>query len=148
MPGRAPPAGSFVAQARREQAGDIAAAQWYVGAMMYVQQDPENLAYVIPEEGATMYQENMCVLKSAPHKSNAKKFLEFFMKPEIAAMNAAQQTNGTINKAAIPLLPADLRDNPSVNPPAEVMEKLQMFESLGKGIKLYDRVWTKFRTAS
>ncbi|MAK91203.1 MAG: ABC transporter substrate-binding protein [Oleibacter sp.] len=130
------------------QAGDIAAAQWYVGAMMYVQQDPENLAYVIPEEGATMYQENMCVLKSAPHKSNAKKFLEFFMKPEIAAMNAAQQTNGTINKAAIPLLPADLRDNPSVNPPAEVMEKLQMFESLGKGIKLYDRVWTKFRTAS
>jgi len=130
------------------QSGDIAAAQWYVGANMYVQQDPETLAYVIPKEGATMYQEDMCVLKTAPNKSNAKKFLEFFMKPEIAAMNAAQQTNGTVNKAAIPLLPENMRDNPGINPPADVMEKLQMFKSLGKGVKLYDRVWTKFRTAS
>ncbi len=130
------------------QSGDIAAAQWYVGAMMYVLEDPEKLAYVIPEEGATMYQENMCVLNSAPNKSNAKAFLEFFMKPEIAALNAAQQANGTANKAAVSLLPENLRANPAVNPPAEVMDKLQIFEDIGKGLKLYDRVWTKVRTAS
>ncbi len=130
------------------QSGDIAAAQWYVGAMMYVNETPDALAYVIPEEGATMYQENMCVLKSAPNKENAKKFMEFFLQPEISAMNTVQQTNGSANKAAIELLPDDIRNNPHINPSAETKEKLQLFRELGKGTKLYDRVWTKFRTAS
>ncbi|MGY2498582.1 extracellular solute-binding protein, partial [Klebsiella pneumoniae] len=113
---------------------------YFVGAMMYVKQDPQNLAYVIPKEGATMYQEDMCVLKSAPNKANAKRFMSFFLQPEIAALNTAQQMNGTPNKEALKLLPAELRDNPQVNPPAEVMAKLQIFEDLGKGLRQYDRV--------
>ncbi len=128
------------------QSGDIAAAQWYVGAMLYVMQTPDELGYVIPKEGATMYQENMCVLKTAPNKGNAKKFLEFFTQPEIAALNTEQQMNGTANKDAIALLPEYIRNNESINPPADVRKKLQMFAELGKGIKLYDRVWTKIRT--
>ncbi|WCN11387.1 extracellular solute-binding protein [Marinomonas mediterranea] len=129
------------------QSGDIAAAQWYVGAMLYVFDNPETLAYVIPEEGATMYQENMCVLKGAPNKANAKRFMEFFMTPEIAALNTKQQTNGSMNTEAIKLLPSYLRDNPNINPPKEMKAKLQMFKELGRGIKLYDRVWTKIRTS-
>jgi spermidine/putrescine transport system substrate-binding protein len=128
------------------QSGDMAAAHYFVGAMMYVLEDPENLAYVIPEEGATMYQEDICVLKSAPNKENARKFLEFYMRPEIAALNAAQQKNGTTNTKARELLPAELRDNPYINPPAEVMKKLQIFEDLGEDLRTYDRVWTKVKT--
>lgn len=130
------------------QSGDSAAAHYFVGAMMYVKQDPQNLAYVIPKEGATLYQEDMCVLKSAPNKANAKRFMSFFLQPEIAALNTAQQMNGTPNKEALKLLPAELRDNPQVNPPAEVMAKLQIFEDLGKGLRQYDRVWTRVRTAN
>lgn len=128
------------------QSGDMAAAHYFVGAMMYVLEDPENLGYVIPEEGATMYQEDICVLKSAPNKDNARKFLEFFMRPEIAALNAEQQKNGTVNMKAKELLPAELRDNPYINPPAEVMKKLQIFEDLGEDLRTYDRVWTKVKT--
>ncbi len=56
--------------------GDIAAAHFFVGSNVWVKQTPEELAYVIPEEGATMYQENICVLDSAPNKESAQKFLE------------------------------------------------------------------------
>lgn len=130
------------------QSGDAAAAHYYVGAMMYVKQDPENLAYVIPREGATLYQEDMCVLKSAPNKANAKRFMEFFLQPEIAALNTIQQMNGTPNREALKLLPAELRDNPQVNPPAEVMARLQIFEDIGAGLRQYDRAWTRVRTAN
>ncbi|SDH84918.1 spermidine/putrescine transport system substrate-binding protein [Pseudomonas flavescens] len=130
------------------QSGDAAASHYFVGAMMYVKQDPQNLAYVIPREGATMYQEDMCVLKSAPNKANAKRFMSFVLRPEIAALNTAQQMNGTPNKEALKLLPAELRDNPQINPPAEAMAKLQIFEDLGKGLRQYDRVWTRVRTAN
>jgi len=126
--------------------GDAGAAQWYVGAMMHVMENPEKYDYVIPEEGATMYQEDICVLKSAPNKENAKKFMEFYLQPEIPVLNIKQQMNGTPNKAARELLPPRFKNNPAVNPPAEVMDKLQIFEDLGQDIRKYNRVWTRIRT--
>lgn len=129
------------------QAGDIAAAHWYVGATLFTLQEPDKLGFVIPEEGATMYQEDICVLESAPNKDSAIRFLEFYMQPEIAALNTVQQVNGTANVPARDLLPEDLKANPNTNPPPEVMAKLQIFEDLGNDLRKYNRVWTKVRTA-
>lgn len=129
------------------QSGDIAAAHWYVGATLYTLEEPDKLGFVIPEEGATMYQEDICVLKDAPNKDSAIKFMEFYMQPEIAALNTLQQVNGTANVPARELLPAELKANPNTNPPAQVIAKLQIFEDLGKDLRKYNRVWTKIKTA-
>jgi len=129
------------------QSGDIAAAHWYVGATLYTLQEPDKLGFVIPEEGATMYQEDICVLKSAPNKENAIRFLEFYMQPEVAALNVVQQVNSTANVPARDLLPPELKTNPNTNPPPEVMEKLQIFEDLGDDLRKYNRIWTRVRTA-
>jgi len=127
--------------------GDVAAAQWYVGANIFVQQNPDVLGYIIPKEGATMYQEDMCVLKSAPNKANAKKFMEFYLKPEIAALNVKQQMNGTPNIPAQKLIPKSISGNPTIYPPADVLSKLQIFVDLGQDLKLYNREWTAIKTA-
>jgi spermidine/putrescine transport system substrate-binding protein len=129
------------------QAGDIAAAHWYVGATLYTIQEPDRLGFAIPEEGATMYQEDICILDTAPNKESAIRFFEFYMQPEIAALNTLQQVNGTANVPARDLLPDELKNNPNTNPPPEVMAKLQIFEDLGKDLRKYNRVWTKVRTA-
>ena len=129
------------------QAGDIAAAHWYVGATLYTLEEPDKLGFVIPEEGATMYQEDICVLKDAPNKESAIRFLEFYMQPEMAALNTLQQVNGTANVPARDLLPPELEANPNTNPPPEVIAKLQIFEDLGNDLRKYNRVWTKVRTA-
>ncbi len=129
------------------QSGDIAAAHWYVGATLYTLEEPDKLGFVIPDEGATMYQEDICVLKDAPNKESAIAFMEFYMQPEIAALNTLQQVNGTANVPARDLLPAELKANPNTNPPPEVIEKLQIFEDLGNDLRMYNRVWTKVKTA-
>ncbi len=128
------------------QSGDLHAAHYFVGAMMYVLEKPDALGYVIPEEGATMYQEDACVLKSAPNKANALKFLEFLVRPEISVLNTIQQKNGSVNLEAIKLLPPEIRNNGNINPPAAVRAKLQIFEDLGKDLKTYDRAWTRVKT--
>jgi spermidine/putrescine transport system substrate-binding protein len=128
------------------QSGDMAASHYFVGANLYVIKEPDKLGYVIPEEGATMYQENICVLKTAPNKANALKFLEFFMRPEVSVLNTVQQTNGSVNTGAIKLLPEELRTNPNVNPPAAMRVKLQIFEDLGPDLRMYDRAWTRIKT--
>jgi spermidine/putrescine transport system substrate-binding protein len=127
--------------------GDVAAAHWFVGANIWVKENPDQLGYIIPEEGATMYQEDICILKSAPNKENARKFLEFYLKPEIPALNMAQQMNGSANVPSRELAPDYIKDNPNINVPPETMERLQIFEDLGQDLKMYDRIWTKFRTA-
>lgn len=129
------------------EAGDVAAGHYFVGAMIDVLREPKKLGYVIPEEGATMYQEDICVLKSAPNKENAVKFLQFYTQPEVAALNVAQQTNGTANAPARALTPDQIKNSEEINPPPATMERLQIFVDLGADIRKLDRVWTTIKTA-
>lgn len=143
-----PYVGAFTYETRpMVEAGDVAAGHFFVGAMVDVIREPKKLGYVIPEEGATMYQEDICVLKTAPNKENARKFMEFYTQPEIAALNIAQQTNGTPNVPARALTPENIKNSKEINPPQEVMDKLQIFVDLGSDIRKLDRVWTTVKTA-
>lgn len=127
-------------------AGDMAASHYYVGAVLNANQSPDKLGFVIPEEGATMYQEDICMLKTAPNTANALKFLEFMMRPDVSAKNTERLTNGSVNTAAIALLPDALKNHPAVNPPAEMRAKLQIFDDLGKSLRLYTRAWDRVKT--
>lgn len=129
------------------QSGDVAAGHFFVGAMVDVFGNEKDLGYVIPEEGGTMYQEDACVLKSAPNKENAVKFLQFYTRPEIAALNVSQQTNGTANVPARELTPEKIKNSKEINPPAETMARLQIFEDLGPALRQFDRAWTRVKTA-
>jgi spermidine/putrescine transport system substrate-binding protein len=127
--------------------GDVAAAHWYVGANLIVAENPDTLAYVIPKEGATMYQEDMCVLKSGPNFKNAVAFMEFYLKPEIAALNVEQQMNGTPNIPAQALIPEAISSNATIYPEQDVIDKLQIFVDLGRDLQLYNSEWTRIKTA-
>lgn len=129
------------------QSGDVAASHWYVGANIFVQKTPDVLEYIIPKEGATLYQEDMCVLAKAPNAENAKKFLQFYLQPEIAALNVKQQLNGTPNVPALKLIPEDIANNTSIYPPQEVMDKLEIFVDLGRDLQLYNSEWIRVKTA-
>lgn len=128
------------------QSGDIAASHWYVGAMYTVFEDPDRMAYVVPKEGATLYQEDICILANAPNKDNARLFMEFYLRPENPVLNVEQQMNGTPNTVSREMLPEQFKTHPGMNPSPQVMEKLQIFQDLGPDLKKYDRAWTKVRT--
>jgi spermidine/putrescine transport system substrate-binding protein len=127
------------------ESGDIGAGHYYVGAVLNVTRNPTDLGFVIPSEGATMYQENVCMLKTAPNKENAKLFMEFLMRPDISALNTTMLTNGSVNVKAVELLPDDLKSHPAMNPPPDVRAKLQIFEDLGPDLKIYDRAWSRVK---
>jgi spermidine/putrescine transport system substrate-binding protein len=126
--------------------GDIAAGHFFVGGNVFFTETP-NIKYVIPAEGGTMYQENICVLASAPNKDNARAFMEFYLRPDIAALNVAQQFNGTPNVPANDLTPDFIKSNPNINVSADTMARLQIFEDIGAGLRIYDRAWNTIRTA-
>ncbi|MDQ2067461.1 spermidine/putrescine ABC transporter substrate-binding protein [Xinfangfangia sp. CPCC 101601] len=130
----------------RLEDGPYVAAQAYVGMNAFYQDRPQ-IKYVIPTEGATMYQENMCVLASAPNRANAIKFMEFYLRPEIAALNVSHQFNSTPNIPANVLTPEAIRSQPSINVQGETHRRLQILEDLGTAIEHYDRAWNAIRPA-
>jgi putrescine transport system substrate-binding protein len=105
------------------------------------------IAYNVPKEGTIIWFDNYAIPADAPHPDNAHAFINFMMKPEVAAANSnfVHYANG--NAASVPLLDPAVRDNPGVYPPPEVMAKL--FPNLARSAEFtrqLNRTWTRFTT--
>jgi len=107
----------------------------------------EGITYVIPNEGCTIWQDNMAIPVNAPNPYTAMVFMNYTQFPEIAAQNAEFVGYGTPNAAAKEFLDPDILADESIYPPAEVAAKLQWIEDVGDALELYDRIWTEFKAA-
>ena len=115
--------------------------------------DPETggkdgIVYVIPDEGCTIWQDNMMVPIGAPNPYTAMVFMNYTQFPEIAAQNAEWVGYATPNHAAKEFIDPDMLSNESVYPSAEVSARLQWIEDVGNAYELYDRIWTEFKAAA
>lgn len=107
----------------------------------------EGIAYVIPEEGCTIWQDNLAIPVGAPNAYTAMVFMNYMSDPEVAAQNAEWVGYGTPNAAAKDVIdPAILADE-GIYPPEEVSSRLQWIEDVGDALELYDRIWTEFKAA-
>jgi spermidine/putrescine transport system substrate-binding protein len=107
----------------------------------------EEIDYVIPMEGCTIWQDNMMIPTAAPNAYTAMVFINYLHFPEVAAQNAEYVGYATPNKAAKEVLDPDMLADERVYPPAEVASRLQWIEDVGDALELYDRVWTEFHAA-
>ncbi|MDQ3006597.1 MAG: spermidine/putrescine ABC transporter substrate-binding protein [Chloroflexota bacterium] len=107
----------------------------------------EGIAYVIPSEGCTIWQDNMAIPVGAPNAYTAMVFMNYTQYPEIAAQNAEWVGYATPNKAAKEFIDPEMLANEGIYPSAEVAESLQWIEDVGPALELYDRIWTEFKAA-
>ena len=107
----------------------------------------EGIVYVIPEEGCTIWQDNMAIPVGAPNAYTAMIFMNYLNIPEIAAQNAEWVGYGTPNAAAKDFIDPDILADEGIYPPEEVSSRLQWIEDVGDALQLYDRIWTEFKAA-
>ena len=107
----------------------------------------EGIVYVIPEEGTTIWQDNMAIPVGAPNAYTAMVFMNYLNIPEVAAQNAEYVGYGTPNAAAKEFIDPDILADEGIYPPPEVEEHLQWIEDVGDALELYDRIWTEFKAA-
>ena len=133
-------------------AGETVLAHIWTGDWLLAS-DPETggrdgIDYVIPDEGCTIWQDNMAVPVGAPNPYTAMVFINYTQYPEIAAQNAEWVGYASPNKAAKEFIDPDMLANESVYPPPDVEARLQWIEDVGNAYELYDRVWTEFKAAA
>jgi putrescine transport system substrate-binding protein len=105
------------------------------------------LAYRIPREGAMLNFDNLAIPADAPHLKNAHLFINFLLRPQIAAQdtNYVKYANG--DQPALEDIQPAVRNDPGIYPPPQVRAKL--VPELAKNpqfTRLLNRMWTRFKT--
>jgi spermidine/putrescine-binding protein len=125
--------------------GETVVAHGYSGNFLDNFGDDESYAYVIPEEGATIWTDNMAILEEAASPCTAHTFVNFLLDPE----NGAQLTNWTYyaspNEAATEFIVDDVLDDDAIYPDEETRENLYFLEDTGDAEILFTDLFTQAR---
>ncbi|MCU0229325.1 MAG: spermidine/putrescine ABC transporter substrate-binding protein [Bryobacterales bacterium] len=127
-------------------AGELHASHLWTTTSLLAMDDSDALAYYYPREGFARYADCAVVLKESTRKHLAHEFLNFLLRPEIAAANAEESFTTTANEAARTLLPQELRDSAALYPDAATLARGQWFEAIPPDAqRLRDRIWTEVK---
>jgi len=110
--------------------GQIAMSMMYNGDTRMLQEYSDNIVFVLPEEGGNIWTDYLSVLSASSRKADAKRFINFLNKPEIAARLAQYVYYATPNQAAEALLPADFRSDPVIYPSDEALRNSEVYSRL------------------
>jgi spermidine/putrescine transport system substrate-binding protein len=130
-------------------AGDVAAAQaWAVTAAQAIQTAPAKLAFAFPREGFARFADTVAILRESRRAEAAHRFINFLLRPAVAARIVAAVQTATANGSARALLPPELRDNPVLYPAPEVLARGEWIEPYTAAVqRLRDRLWTEIKSA-
>ncbi len=147
MPHRAgPPLYDSDGFAEKLAAGDVALAQGYNGQFAKaIAEKPDELAFVVPKEGATLWIDNLAIPASARRADNAHRLIDYLMRPDVAARVANFAAYATPNKTARPQVKRELLENPTIYPPADVLKRCATMEDLGESNRLVDRLISEIK---
>jgi putrescine transport system substrate-binding protein len=106
-----------------------------------------DINYVIPKEGALMSLDNLAIPKDAPHREAAYLFIDFLLRPEIAARNTAVTNfaNGVITSRS--LIEKEITDNKAIYPNEDVLKRLYTVTAYDQATqRIVTREWTRVKT--
>ena len=124
----------------------VMAHSWSGDIFMAAEED-ERLWYAIPKEGGVIWADNLCIPTSAPNKYTAEVFINYLMRPDVAAANSNFAWYASPNAKAEEFIDAEILEEPAIYPPAEVLERLEWLEDVGDATPLYERMWTEVKAA-
>ncbi|MFD6322167.1 spermidine/putrescine ABC transporter substrate-binding protein [Streptomyces sp. NPDC058442] len=113
--------------------GDIAACVAWGGDIVQLQEDSDDVGYVIPEAGFVTATDNLLIPNKARHKANAERLIDFYYQPPQAArlsayvafvspVDGAREELAKIDKSAA--------ENPLIIPTKDVAARTHSFRAL------------------
>ena len=119
------------------------------GADVY-QVTPErpSVVYYIPEEGGVRGSDTAVLLANAQHPIAAQLFLNHLLDAQVSAANTNYIGYMGPNAAAKEFIDPELLADPTVNPDAELVAKLQEILDVGADLDKYTQRWNELRAGA
>jgi putrescine transport system substrate-binding protein len=135
--------------------GDICMALGYSGDILQARDRAAEanagvtVDYIIPKEGALMWFDSFVIPKDAPHPDQAHAFIDYMMRPEVAAKNSNYVFYANGNLASQQFLDEEVKGDPAIYPDEATMNRL--FTSTPyppKVQRVITRLWTSLKAGS
>ncbi len=108
----------------------------------------DDYAYVIPQEGARVWVDNLAIPKNAPHPDLAEAFIDYILDAQVSADISNFTAYASPNQAAIDggLIEQDYLSNPAIYPDASVTKSLFYVISSPKIAPIYTQNWDALKS--
>ncbi|MBZ6077130.1 polyamine ABC transporter substrate-binding protein [Microvirga puerhi] len=133
--------------------GDICVAVGYSGDIIQARKRAEEakngveVSYVIPREGALMWFDNFAIPSDAKNVAEAHEFINFMLKPEIAAMNTNFVSYASGNLAAKKFVKPEILNDPGIYPDDATFKRLFTNTAYDeRSQRTVTRLWTRVKT--
>jgi putrescine transport system substrate-binding protein len=105
------------------------------------------IGYSVPREGALSIVDVIAIPADAPHPKNAHRFIDYLLRPDVAAKNATAITYASGVAGAVALVSESLRNDFAVYPPPEARARLVPMRARSQEFtRSLMRMWTRFKT--
>jgi putrescine transport system substrate-binding protein len=105
------------------------------------------IGYAVPKEGAQMFFDNLAIPKDARNTAEAHAFIDYMLRPEVAAKNTNFLSYANGNLASQSLIDPAILNDRTIYPDEATMARLYTINAHdAKTTRLMNRLWTKIKT--
>ena len=133
--------------------GDICLAVGYSGDVLQAKRRAEEakndieITYLIPREGALMWFDSIAIAADAKNVAEAHAFIDYLMRPEVAAANTNFVAYASGNLAARQFVNPEILNNPGVYPDEATFKRLFTNTAYDeRAQRQMTRLWTRVKT--
>lgn len=127
--------------------GEVTAGVMWNGEAFVAAGENKAIHYVYPPEGFSLWLDSFCIPKGAEHIEAAHRFMDYVLRPKVAATISENMGYSTPNSKAFDFLPASMKKNAIFNPPPQDAARGEFLDSLDDAtLKLYEQYWVKLKT--
>jgi spermidine/putrescine transport system substrate-binding protein len=128
--------------------GEVDLCMEWSGDIQQVILEDDDLSYVVPEEGALLWVDNMCIAGGAPHVDSAHAFINYILDGNVHGQIASEIHYACPNEAAMEHIPAEDRENRAIYPAEETLARCEFATYKGEEIEaLYEDALTRVLAA-
>ena len=140
--------GDDVEVKKQLSSGDVWAAMCYSGDAALLSSENSEIDYFVPQEGAPMWVDSMVIPRDSRKELLAHAFIEFMLRPDSAAATSKYTGCATPNVASLQLIEPQMRDDPRIFPPDEVLESCKLLTRMNPEREVFvNGGWLKINQA-
>ena len=110
-----------------------------------VWQEHPDFKVAYPKEGLGYGIDGFVIPEGAKNVENAHAFLDYLMRPQVAAHNAEYQMYMCVNSAAQDYLSEEFTSSPVMNVPSDMLNGAEFIEDVGAAETTYPEIYTAFK---
>ncbi|MBK8452736.1 MAG: spermidine/putrescine ABC transporter substrate-binding protein [Thiofilum sp.] len=126
--------------------GEINIGVLWNGDAFQAQQRNNKIHYIYPQEGTDLWVDSFAIPAKTKNKLNAHRFIDYMLRPEVAALCVKELGYASANLSARALIDKYLLDNPIIFPPATVVKQAEFQKDVDEATKLYRLYWEKLKS--